>query len=384
MPGWVPTGNLNTPRDTHTATKLPNGTVLVHGGRTLTADSTPFLRTSELFEPGTGTWASTGTAYFERSSHSAILLRNGKVLVVGGFVQARVVHLPPNQPPWGYGTELYDPATGQWESTGPLNFPREYPAVTPLSDGRVLAAGGGDPFGKDPTVVRTAEIYDPVTQMWTLTGSLVWGRRGISAQQALATELFTATLLTSGLVLVVGGVSLYDEAAQTCELYEPAAGRWRLAGVLGRYRLGHTATRLNDGTVLVAGGVHYTTSGDQNGSIADTEIYDPTTEVCSFVGPLNMARSGHTATLLPNGSVLVVGGVGGSGPLNSTELYDPATQTWTLADDLNTARSGHTPILWPPRRGSTQFTVMVAGGLDSHSNSLNSAELFSGPPIIRR
>ena len=218
MPGWVPTGNLNTPRDTHTATKLPNGTVLVHGGRTFTADSTTFLNTSELFEHGTGTWGPTGTAFFERSSHSAILLRNGKVLVVGGFVQARVVHLPPNQPPWGYGTELYDPATGQWESTGPLIFPREYPAVTPLSDGRVLAAGGGDPFGKDPTVVRTAEIYDPVTQMWTLTGSLVWGRRGISAQQALATELFTATLLTSGLVLVVGGVSFYDEAAQTCEM----------------------------------------------------------------------------------------------------------------------------------------------------------------------
>jgi hypothetical protein len=94
--------------------------------------------------------------------------------------------------------------------------------------------------------------------------------------------------------------------------------------------------------------------------------------------------SGHTATLLPNGSVLVVGGAGGSGALNSTELYGPATQTWTLADDLNTARSGHTQILWPPRRGSTQFTVMVAGGRDSHSNSLNSAELFSGPPIIRR
>ena len=375
MPGWVPTGNLNTPRDTHTATKLPNGTVLVHGGRTFTADplSTIFLNTSELFAPGTGTWAPTGTAFYERTQHSATLLRNGKVLVVGGFVQARVVHLPPNQPPWGYGTELYDPATGRWENAAPLNFPREYPAVTPLSDGRVLAAGGSDPTGENPAVPRTAEIFDPVTQGWVPTGDLVFGR-----------SLFTATLLTSGLVLVVGGVSFYDEAAQTCELYEPAAGRWRLAGVLGRYRLGHTATRLNDGTVLVAGGVHYTTSGDQNGSIADTEIYDPTTEVWSFVGPLNMARSGHTATLLPNGSVLVVGGAGGSGALNSTELYDPATQTWTLADDLNTARSGHTPILWPPRRGSTQFAVMFAGGRDSHPNSLNSAELFSGPPIIRR
>jgi hypothetical protein len=86
-------------------------------------------------------------------------------------------------------------------------------------------------------------------------------------------------------------------------------------------------------------------------------------------------------------AVLVVGGgqrdESGGQLLNSTELYDPVTQTWTLADDLNTARSWHTQILWPPRRGSTHYTVMVAGGADVVSNSLNSAELFSGPTIIR-
>ena len=371
MPGWVPTGNLNTPRDTHTATKLPNGTVLVHGGRTFTADplSTTFLNTSELFAPGTGTWAPTGTAFYERTQHSATLLRNGKVLVVGGVVPSSI------QPPYGPGgTELYDPATGRWENAAPLNFPREYPAVTPLSDGRVLVAGGSDPTGKDPTVPRTAEIFDPVTQGWVPTGSLVFGR-----------GLFTATLLTSGLVLVVGGVDFNDEARQTCELYEPAAGRWRLTGVLGAYRLGHTATLLNVGTVLVAGGVYYT-SGSQYPTIADTEIFDPTTELWSFVGLLNEARVNHTATLLPDGKVLVVGGAqkdqSGGRVLNSTELYDPATQTWTLADDLNTARTWHTQTLWPPRLGSTRFTVMVAGGADVVSNSLNSAELFSGPTII--
>jgi hypothetical protein len=279
MPGWMPTGNLNTPRYTHTATELPNGTVLVHAGRTFTATSTTFLSTSELFDPGTGTWAPTGSATWERTQHSAVLLRNGKVLVVGGDV--RQPSLPPG------GTELYNPATGRWEYAGTLNFPRDWPAVTPLSDGRVLVAGGGYP-GENPTVPRTAEIYDGGA--WVPTGSLVFGR-----------SLFTATLLTSGLVLVVGGVGFDDEAAKTCELYEPAAGRWRLTGVLGHYRLAHTATRLNDGTVLVAGGVYYT-AGSQYPTIAATEIWDPTTELWSSVGPLNEARANHTATLLPDGS----------------------------------------------------------------------------------
>jgi hypothetical protein len=86
MPGWVPTGNLDWAREGHIATLLHDGTVLVHGGQLRGTDSTTTLSTAELFDPGTGTWALTGSSIYQRSFHTATLLQNGKVLVVGGLV----------------------------------------------------------------------------------------------------------------------------------------------------------------------------------------------------------------------------------------------------------------------------------------------------------
>jgi hypothetical protein len=112
MPGWVPTGNLNWAREGHTATLLHDGTVLVHGGSLKGADSDAYLSTAELFDPGTRTWTLTANAFYQRSYHTATLLQNGKVLVVGGTLQ----------PCWSGGgrncgyveAQLYDPATGSW------------------------------------------------------------------------------------------------------------------------------------------------------------------------------------------------------------------------------------------------------------------------------
>ena len=144
QPGvWTETGRLNVPRFGHTATLLQNGMVLVHGGNWRSNVNGVFtdhgnLRSAELFNPATGKWTFAPSAFFERFSHTATLLRNGKVLVVGGNKTTN--------------TELFDPAVGQWFATGRLNTPRVADhAATALADGRVLVVGGySDPAASTP------------------------------------------------------------------------------------------------------------------------------------------------------------------------------------------------------------------------------------------
>ena len=225
-------------------------------------------------------------------------------------------------------------------------------------------------------VLGSAEIFDPVTLGWTPTGSLV-------NQSFYSTS--SATLLMDGRVLAVTG--------NDAELYDPATGSWTPTGSLSYSAYANTATRLGDGTVLVTGG--WRTRPD-NASVNNVELYDPTVAAWSLVGNLHTGRAWHTATSLPNGHVLVVGGLhfeaGVWSPLKSTELYNPATRTWSLADELGTGRFYHAETLLRVRRPERgEFTVLVAGGddrpdLSSASNwhTLSSVELYSGvPPPIR-
>jgi hypothetical protein len=368
MQPWAITDNLNVAREGHTATLLPNGTVLVHGG--LDRNRRPeALRSSELFHPTTETWTPTGSAFYERSGHTATLLPNGRVLVAGGGV---------------INSELYDPTTGEWYATGSLQaarFPGSH-AATSLADGRVLVVGGYDQTLPPPDQsLSGAEIYDPVTQVWTPTGNLKIGRFGP-----------TATLLSDGKVLVVGGINGSKGYQNTAELYDPATGAWTNTGGLFYYRARHTATRLLDGKVLVTGGFWLSPFPPFAVCLNASEIYDPASGNWYSVGNLNVARRSHTATLLPDGKVLVAGGLGydNSGFLNpkSTELYDPGTFVWTYAGDLNTtARTDHTETLLrirPVVSPQQESKVLVAGG-ENAGNTLNSAELYStsGPgPVL--
>ena len=134
-------------------------------------------------------------------------------------------------------------------------------------------------------------------------------------------------------------------------------------GNLVTARFFHTATLLPNGKVLVAGGLH------DGSTLASAELYDPASGTWTATGSLATARDHHTATLLPNGKVLVAGGFDGSVALASAELYDPASGTWTATGSLATARYGHTATLLPNGK------VLVAGGL-TDSGSLASAELY--------
>jgi sugar lactone lactonase YvrE len=273
------------------------------------------------------------------------VLQNGKVLLAAGEAGSNVLNT----------AELYDPGTGTWSPTGDLNVARFSHAEVLLPDGRVLVEGGNGTTSAG--IQATAEIYDPGPGTWSLTGSLSQDR----------TE-HTATLLLSGKVLVAGGQGNSSVTRSSSEIYDPAlgGGKWTYTSSLKTARYGHTATLLQDGRVLVAGG--YLTG---SGLLSSAEIYDPVAGTWAYTGSLHAARHLHTATLLPDGKVLVTGGdLAGSGWLSSAEIYDPTTGTWNYtAGPLNESRGRHTATPLPDGR------VLIAGGMSS-GGMLSSAELY--------
>ncbi|RMH04823.1 MAG: tandem-95 repeat protein [Nitrospirae bacterium] len=198
---------------------------------------------------------------------------------------------------------------------------------------------------------------------WTQTGFLNEAR----------TFLATATLLPDGRVLLAGGQVGQDGsglgisyAAATAELYDSATGAFLPTGSLLAARTGHTATVLPDGQVLIAGGVDGASQYH-----ATAERYDPSTGVFRQTGAMAVARGGHIAVRLSTGKVLIAGGYNGTKFLNSAELYDPATGTFAPTGSLNVARSNFSAVLLD------SGMVLVVGGYGASSTMvLDSAELY--------
>lgn len=192
-------------------------------------------------------------------------------------------------------------------------------------------------------------------QAWTRSGDLNFGRHAHSA-----------TLLNDGQVLVAGGYGSGSIRLSQTELYDPATGRWTRTGDLGFGRVNHTATLLPDGQVLVVGGL-----GSGGIRLVQTELYDPATGRWTRTGDLNIGREFHTSTLLPSGKVLVTGGDGSGGSYAvQAELYDPATGRWSYTGNLNIGRSVHTATLLPSGK------VLVAGGSASGGSFAVQSELY--------
>lgn len=250
---------------------------------------------------------------------------------------------------------------GEWISSGNLSLGRYLHSANLLNDGRVLAAGGA---GDEVSLTHaSAEIFSPPTfaspGSWTPTGSLNETRRS-----------HTGTLLGDGRVLVAGGSFLSSGvriARASAEIFDPGMGIWSFAASMSAAREMHTATRIGDGRVLVAGGVNASVS---SASIGSAEIYSPMSNSWASTGSLNTPRAGHTATLLSNGQVLIAGGTSGSGSLQSAELYNPAGGTFSPTGSMQTARSNHTATLLPDGR------VLVAGGVDASGMALKNAEIY--------
>jgi len=293
-------------------------------------------------------WTYTGNLNAARHGHTAILLPSGKVLVAGGYSNSGFTK----------SAELYDPATGQWSYTGNLNSFHHHHTATLLLNGKVLVVGGHD--GSSPTV--SAELYDPSTGLWSLTGSLTTAR-----------WMHTATLLQNGKVLVTGGGDdHFGVNYASSELYDPATGQWTTTGNLNNGRAYHTATRLSDGRVLVTGGCN---GNSCTNVLTSAELYNPSTSQWTIANVMNVSRLAHTATLMPNGQVLVVGGCNGAGcitRLASAELYTPSSGQWIAVNNPAIARSQHIATLL------SDGTVLVAGGAGNGDVALAGSEMYDG------
>ena len=290
-----------------------------------------------------GSFEPTGSMMVERQGHSATLLPDGKVLVSGGAKDNSA------------SAELYDPRTGKWAPTGLMQTNRTYHTGTLLQNGKVLVAGGyADDHNGFIRVVSSAELYDPATATWAWTAPMTTNRAA-----------HTATLLSSGKVLVTGGISGSHNLADA-ELYDPVTERWTPTSPMSTNRFLHTATLLAGGDVLVAGG------GGFDFPVA-VEIYNPTTESWTATGPMsttgNYLAMGHTATLLPGGQVLAAGGLSAHlGDSQTAQLYDAAASSWGLTAGMRYTRYQPTATLLP--RGQ----VLVVGGAEGYTAGPDAAD----------
>jgi N-acetylneuraminic acid mutarotase len=353
--GWRRTGSLNTARSGNNAMLLKNGKVLVIGWPKFSGVGTY----AELYNPASETW-SVATKLDGSRDGTATLLPNGKILFSGSSGDFPVGPLK--------SAEIYDPETETWSVTSNLNFARMRHSATLLLNGQVLVAGGSDDVDSSDGL-QTSELYDPGTGTWRMTGSLPYG-----------VYSHTTTLLPNGKVLLVVGGS-YNEGYPIwtgAALYDPATETWSTIRTPNLPRYYHTATLLHNGKVLVVGGTSASLP------VLSVELYDPETDSWSRTGTPNTPRYTHTATLLPNGKVLLMGGVVTWGPTGSmsdrADLYDPDTGIWSAAATLNTARAWNSATVLPSGK------VLVAGGIGptpaatsgSSWDYLDSAELYDG------
>jgi hypothetical protein len=335
----------------------PNDTgVLLTGGN----DEARFQNIADLYSPQLGQFDFEAAMQSPRTSHTATLLLSGELLLAGGGTGANTATAT---------AELFDPDTAQFSSTaGMMTDSRELHTATLLQNGTVLLTGGIDNTGlaSSGDSLATAELYDPNTGTFAATGSMASARANHSS-----------TALLDGEVLVVGGlanITLEGSVTNTAEIYDPNTGRFTAAaGNLISGVFDHTATRLQDGHILIAGG------SDGTEPSAAAELYNPGTRTFSAIGNLNVARTAHTATLLDDGTVLIAGGVGSDGKsLASAELYNPETQIFTLLSGgacpgssgcMTTARSSHSATLL------LNSTVLIACG--SNSSPLGTTEIYN-------
>jgi hypothetical protein len=344
---------MTTARGGHTATLLTNGKVLIAGGAQWSSTASVPLASAELYDLATGSFTATGSMNTARSGHRATLLPNGKVLITGGRSGVSSTGTLDS-------AEVYDPSTGAFTATGKMTTARDFHTTTLLNSGKVLIAGGSRALGR-------AELYDLSTGTFAATGSMTQGEWVVT----------TATLLNNGVVLIAGAGG---SEARTAELYDPATGTFGPAGngAYG-YPVPLTSTLLTNAQVLD------TLQNSCDNSYIGTELYDFSLRTFTPTGNMTTYRGDRTATLLPDGTVLVTGGGFSPGGRSasifdvtpSAELYNPDTGRFSPTGSMTVDRSFLSATLLP------DGTVLIAAGESYPSgviSSLASAELYH--PVV--
>jgi len=268
------------------------GTLLADG-RFLYGDGSDGTR-AEIYDPISNTWSLTGNMQLGRDwGGPLVTLPSGKVLLAGGrdlSVQAT------NE------TELFDPQSGAWTVAASMHMPRHLATATLLQDGRVLVVGGYVCLNQTGCSTKTAEIYNPIANTWSVVAPM-------SADRGR----HDAILLHDGRVLVAGGGSDTPGASGTAEIYNPATGIWQSATPMPHSRLGLKLAGLPNGTVLAIG-------GEWGGVVQQVDLYQPDTNQWKKAGSIP-GRTYFSAITLNNGDVIVPGGRGNFKILKTTHRY---------------------------------------------------------------
>ncbi len=330
--GWVASDTMNLARRNPVSVELADGRIMVAGGvysgvRSLTV---------EIYDPATGTWSYTGSSTNSGTmggrdiSSTLTLLTDGRVLAVGGG------DIYSNQT-----SSIWDPATGNWTNTAPHNTAFSYHHdASLLQDGRVLVMGEGNLYNQ-------GKIYNPATNSWSAAGTM---------NAASGASGFVMTALADGRVFAALGLE--------AEIYDPATNSWSLAATpTNTIDKNSTHTVLDDGRILFVS------------DHASPEVYDPVADAWSAAGTMTNSRTYTSAVLLSNGTVLIAGGYDG-GALITTEIYNPVLNSWSAGNPLAEERYAHVSAELP------DGSIIVMGGRNTAQTEINTMDISGQTPVL--
>jgi len=329
-------------RDTFTLTPLEDGRLLAAGGTTKGG----FLTACEIYDPESDAWRATGELTEPRHGHTATRLRDGRVLVAGSWAD-------------GYSTraEIFDPGNESWTKVAPMQNARDRHTATLLPDGRVLVAGGFSQGG----ALASVEIYDPVADSWSEGAAL-----------PKPTAYHSAILLDDETLLIAAGEGQMRNYA-TADLLDLKSGVYTSIDSLSvPHAYGQAAARLPQGDVLIIGG-EPNQPGSGASALRQVERYSPATKSWIVAASLKVPRFFHTATVLEGGWVLVAGGMTRAEPnpaRASTEILDPVSAQWSRGPGMAAGRARHCA------QRLADGSVLVVGGHGPDGTPLASAEIF--------
>jgi len=340
---FVRTGDLTVARNQAAAVRLRDGSAMVIGP---SADA-------DRYSEADGAFNATTPVRATRFLASAFTLGDGSVFVVGGNATE----------PRG---ERFDTSNGTWSWAAPLSAARNYQQAVQLQDGRILIAGGRTSNG---VATAAAELYDPATNTYTT----------LPAMSRARADGIAETLL-DGRVLIAGGLDDGNAYVRCSAFFNPVSESFSsgpcFAGAEDGLDL-TTAVRLADGRVLIAGGWETTLGSERVAT--NVELFEPGGN--RFIArSMVFARVAHTLTLLPDGTMLVVGGMNGGGVMNAvTELFDPATSVFRQGPVMLVPRYQHTATLLDGGK------VLIAGGetISYQSSWTAAAELYEPDAVFQ-
>lgn len=313
----------------HQAVLLDDGDIFVSDGH-----SGEFIH--QLYHPSFDLWENLDSSKFSYQVPGLTLLPDARVLLAGGYQKDR---LALDNRRIGAGAEIYDLSQKSWRTIQSMNIGRAGFTMTPLPDGRFMAAGGyylqqnGSRFSTLSSSV--VEFFDPETETWELGPSMMFTH-----------SMHETVLLPDGRVLILGG----DVNGFTGEIFDPVTNEWAAISPPGiGYSRHYRAALIDDDHVLLSGGILEGVEGSEVCS-----VYSISEDDWTVTGLMNVPRSDHTLTVLANGKILAMGGKSelDGHPFYpivestaSCELFDFATGQWEQITDLQAARNGHKSLL---------------------------------------